>query len=260
MRSASRSHSQATRWRSVPPGEDSAATGINGDQSDNIFDNAGAVYVFTRDGAGVWSQQAYVKASNTWIVDQFGDSIALSGNTLAVSAPLEASAATGIDGDQGDNSVWTAGAVYVFTRDGAGIWSQQAYVKASNTHAHVVIPGGSLAGDQFGESVALSGDTLAVSTTLEASAATGINGDQRDNSVLFAGAVYVFIRDGAGVWSQQAYVKASNTAQDRFGFSVALSGNTLAVSAPAEASAATGIDGDQSDNSVGSAGAVYVFQ
>ncbi len=58
------------------------------------------------------------------------------------------------------------------------------------------------------------------------------------------------------------YVKASNTnASDFFGISVALSadGNTLAVGALLEASAATGVGGDQTDNTAGSAGAVYLY-
>jgi len=218
-------------------GERSAATGINGDQTDNSLRNAGAVYVFTRDGAGVWSQQAYVKASNTEADDNFGYSVAVSGDTLAVGANYEGSAATGINGNQANNSAAQSGAVYVFTRDGAGIWSQQAYVKASNTNA----------ADVFGSSVALSGDTLAVGAFAEDSAATGINGNQTDNSVRMAGAVYVFTRDGAGVWSQQAYVKASNSGGNWFGYSVALSGDTLAVGASYESTSA------------GFSGAVYVF-
>ncbi len=157
-------------------------TGINGDQGDNNADLSGAVYVFTRDGAGVWSQQAYVKASNTDAGDRFGWSVALSDNTLAVGAHEEDSAATGINGDQGDNAALFAGAVYVFTRDSAGVWSQQAYVKASNTEA----------GDIFGDQVALSGDTLAVGASFEASAATGIDGDQSDNNADRSGAVYAF--------------------------------------------------------------------
>src|SRR5690606_19867542 len=100
-------------------------------------------------------------------------------------------------------------------------WSQQAYIKASNTDA----------GDWFGFGVALSGDgnTLAVSANSEDSNATGIDGDQADNSAPDAGAVYVFVRDGQAQWSQQAYIKASNAeADDGFGYSVALSrdGNT----------------------------------
>ncbi|HWO18043.1 MAG TPA: DUF4215 domain-containing protein [Kofleriaceae bacterium] len=239
--------------------EDSAATGIDGDQHDYATLGAGAVYVFTRSGA-TWRQQAYVKASNTdskdWYrpSDHFGWSVALSadGSTLAVSAINEDSAAAGIDGNQADNSARDAGAVYVFTRSGT-TWSQQAYVKASNTGA----------GDQFGQSVALSADgsTLAVGANYEDSGATGIGGRQTDNSAENAGAVYVFTRSGT-TWSQQAYVKASNTdAGDYFGCSVALSadGSTMAVGAIYEASAATGIDGDPTNNSAGSAGAVYVF-
>jgi hypothetical protein len=235
--------------------EDSAAVGVNGGQADNSADNAGAVYVFTRSGT-VWAQQAYVKASNSGVSDNFGHSLALSadGSTLAVSAPQEASAATGVDGDQTDNAANNAGAVYVFIR-AENIWSQQAYVKASNTGA----------GDLFGgfKQLALSadGNMLAVGASAEDSAAVGVDGDQADNSANEAGAAYVFARAG-DTWSQQAYLKASNTgAGDAFGDSVALSadGSTLAVGAGLESSAATGIGGDQGSNSADRAGAAYIY-
>ncbi len=227
--------------------EDSAATGVNGNQADNSALNAGAVYVFTRTN-GVWSQQAYLKASNAEAYDSFGYSVSLSGDTLSVGASTEASAATGVNGNQADNSALNAGAVYVFTRTN-GVWSQQAYLKASNTGSS----------DSFGQSVSLSDDTLSVGAVYEASAATGVNGNQADNSALSAGAVYVFTRTN-GMWSQQAYLKASNTgAVDFFGQSVSLSGDTLSVGAWGEYSAATGVNGNQADNSALSAGAVYVF-
>jgi hypothetical protein len=227
--------------------EDSAATGINGNQADNSAPDSGAVYVFTRTD-GVWSQEAYVKASNTEAGDEFGSWVAVDGDTLVVGAPLEDSAATGINGNQADNSAPDSGAVYVFTRtDGA--WSQQAYLKASNTEA----------GDWFGATVAVDGDTLVVGARFEDSAATGINGNQADNSAPDSGAVYVFTRTD-GVWSQEAYVKASNTeAGDEFGFWVDLAANTLAVGARFEDSAATGINGSQANNSAPDSGAVYVF-
>jgi len=237
-------------------GERSNAAGVDGDQANDAMNNAGAVYVFARDGGGGWSQQAYVKASNTGAEDYFGNSVALSadGSTLAVGAPNEDSSAEGIDGDQADAAAEESGAVYVFTRDGGGGWSQQAYVKASN-------PG---ADDRFGVSLGLSGDgdTLAVGAYGEDSSAVGIDGDQADDSMSDAGAAYVFVRDGGGGWSQQAYVKASNTGIfDRFGNSLSLSddGSTLAVGAVSERSGATGIDGDQTDDRATGAGAVYVF-
>lgn len=215
-------------------------------------------------------QVAYIKASNTRAGNQFGaggtllgDAVALSanGSTLAVGAPFESSGSTGLDGNQDDGSIYGAGAVYIFTRDGQN-WVQQAYVKASNSGL----------GDNFGFAVVLSadGDTLAVSAQFESSATKGINGNQDDDSIPQAGAVYVFTRS-TGAWSQQAYIKASNTGEaargdelgdgDQFGFSLTLSddGNTLAVSAITEDSAAPGINSDQSDNSQRSAGTVYLF-
>jgi hypothetical protein len=228
-------------------GEDSAATGINANQSDNSALDSGAAYVFVRSGT-TWSQQAYLKASNTGANDFFGSSVAISGNTLVVGASAEASAATGINGSQSDNGANDSGAAYVFVRSGT-TWSQQAYLKASNTGAN----------DFFGYSVAISGNTLVVGASAEASAATGINGNQSNNSAGLSGAAYVFVRSGS-TWSQQAYLKASNTgANDQFGTSVAISGDTIVVGARSEASAATGINGNQGDNSAGASGAAYVY-
>jgi hypothetical protein len=239
--------------------EDSGATGINGDQSDNSAENSGAVYVLVRSAAGNWSQQAYIKASNPggcdgcdgddWPVgDLFGSVVALSadGDTLAVAAVLEDSDATGVNGDQSNDNAPDSGAVYIFVRNDAGVWSQQAYIKASNTERD----------DRFGSSIAVSGDTLAVGAERESSAATGANGDQADNTLRFAGAVYVFARDEFGVWSQEAYLKSSDGpgygGSETFGWSVALSGNTLAVGAPSSS--------HLPNNNAPSAGAVYVFK
>ena len=224
-------------------------------------------------GAGQLKQVAYLKASNPIEDAHFGcggtltghagnaSAISDDGNTIAIGAPHENSGAKGINGNQNDHSVYSSGAVYVFTRRGETV-AQQAYIKAST-------PGD---GDNFGSSVALSrdGNTMAVAAYYESSAATGINGNQNDRSIPEAGAVYVFTRTGT-TWSQQAYIKASNTGQaavgdgfaegDQFGYSIALSadGNTLAVGAIGEDSAATGINGDQADNMANQAGAAYVF-
>jgi len=216
---------------------------------------------------------AYIKASNPHAMDHFGcggvnqghtgQGVSISGDglTLAVGAPHEASGSAGINGNQADTSVFDGGAVYVFTRNGTR-WQQQAYVKPSNPKMDA----------EFGHAVALSadGNTLVVSAYWESSKATGINGDQKDTSIPQAGAIYVFTRRGT-TWTQQAYIKASNTGEagtaeafgegDQFGFSIALSadGNTIAAGAITEDSAATGINGNQADNSAAGAGAVYVF-
>jgi len=215
------------------PHESSAASGVNGNQNDSSLYDAGAVYVFVRRGTS-WAQQAYLKASNPGQGDEFGHAVALSadGNTLAVSAYLEASRARGVNGDQHDRSIPGAGAVYVFVRRG-GVWSQEAYLKASNT-GEPGIGDAFPEGDQFGFSLALSddGNTIAVGAIGEDSSAAGIDGDQANNAMNQAGAVYVFTRRG-GAWAQQAYIKSSKPAPNvMFGYAVALdaAGDTLAAS------------------------------
>jgi len=106
-------------------GEDSSATGVNGNQSLNDAENSGAAYVFTRSGT-TWSQQAYLKASNTEADDYFGDVVAIDGDTIVVGAPREDSSATGVNGNQSLNDASKSGAAYVFTRSGT-TWTQQAY-------------------------------------------------------------------------------------------------------------------------------------
>jgi hypothetical protein len=246
------------------PHESSGARGINGNQNDNSVYGSGAVYVFTRRGDS-WAQQAYIKASNPGQSDHFGIVVALSadGNTLAVSAYWEASAAKGINGDQNDDSIPQAGAVYVFTRAGA-TWSQQAYIKASNTGRAGVGQDDWGDGDQFGFSMALSadGNTLAAGAIGEDSTAAGINNLalQNDDSAASSGAVYVFTRTGSA-WSQQAYVKASNSGGgDLFGYGVGLSadGNTLAVGAFDEDGSGRTVNAIP-DNLRNGSGAAYAF-
>src|SRR5205807_1394749 len=128
--------------------------------------------------ASPWKQAAYVKASNPREGAQFGFAVALSadGSTLAVGSQMEESGATGINGNQADNSMPNSGAVYIFARSGTA-WSQQAYSKASNT-------GDAEEGDQFGYSISLSGDgnLLVAGAIGEDSGATTVNGDEKDNS------------------------------------------------------------------------------
>jgi tartrate dehydratase beta subunit/fumarate hydratase class I family protein len=240
------------------PHESSGAAGVGGNQRDNSVFDSGAVYVFTRSGSR-WVQQAYVKASNPQGSAQFGHSVALSadGSTMAVSAHWESSSATGINGNQKDESIPQAGAVYVFTRRGTA-WAQQAYIKASNTgHAGTADAFGD--GDQFGFSIALNADgsTLAVGALTEDS---GSAANQADNAAQSAGAVYVYARTGAA-WTQQAFLKPANLdAGDLFGIAVALNadGSTLAVGSFDEGGSSRGINGAHDNRSRGS-GAVYVF-
>jgi len=230
------------------PIEDSSATGVDGDESNNSGNNSGAAYVFVRDPATqMWSQQAYLKASNSGASDTFGSSLAISSDLIVIGASNEDSNATGINGDGSNNSASSAGAAYVFRRQGV-VWSEEAYLKASNTEA----------GDAYGGSVSISGDSLVVGASYEDGVATGVNGNEGNGSSR-AGAAYVYDHDGIS-WSQAAYVKASTVdAHDSFGSRVSISGDAMMIGAYGEDSSATGIDGDQANNSIQFSGAAYLF-
>ncbi|MEZ5979015.1 MAG: FG-GAP repeat protein, partial [Planctomycetota bacterium] len=277
--------------------EDSNADGIGGAQGNGALD-AGAVYAFVRN-AGVWTQEAYIKSSASDAGDQFGYSVSFDGDLALVGAPYEDSSATGVNGLRSDNAAPDAGATFVFTRN-AGVWSQTAYLKASDAaagdrfgcsvsldggRAVVGAPGRSTntgaayvfdlvagawgqsailtasngeSGDEFGCAVAVSGPQILVGAYFEDSNATGIDGDGSDNSQIFSGAVYSYLLDN-GTWGQSAYIKAPNTdIGDNFGHSVAILGETGAIGAPIEDSAAVGIDGDMTNKRAGGAGAAFV--
>ncbi len=159
--------------------------------------DAGSAYVFTRSGV-TWSQQAKLEASDAAADDQFGQFVAVSGDTAVVGAYL---------GDIGTTT--DAGSAYVFTRSGS-TWSQQQKLQASDAGT----------GDQLGWYVAVDGDTAVI-------------GSRRDDTAAGsdAGSAYVFTRSGS-TWSQQQKLEAGDAAADaQFGYSVAVDGDTAVVGA-----------------------------
>jgi len=212
------------------------------------------VYIFTR-AAGTWTQQAYIKASNTDPNDLFGYAVGLSadGNTLAASAYDEDSSSRTINGPM-DTGRRGSGAVFVFTRT-SGTWAQTAYLKASNAEA----------GDSMGYDVAISldGNTIAAGAADEDCLKPGVNPEGCDNDRAndqSSGAAYVFAHVN-GAWVQQAFLKASNPGkEDSFGARLTISGDgaTLAIGAQLENGSSKGINGPD-DDAAEDAGAVYVF-
>ncbi|KAL1508514.1 hypothetical protein AB1Y20_004614 [Prymnesium parvum] len=176
--------------------EGSCATGVaTTAATDNGCDRAGAAYVFKRSGT-TWTFEAYVKATNAGQYDHFGYSVALDGDTLAVGAVNEDSCTTGVATTAAtDDGCSGAGAAYVFKRSGT-TWTLEAYVKAPNTGQN----------DDFGDSVVLDGDTLAVGAVNEDSCARGVDTTAATDDVCTnAGAVYVFKRSGT-TWALEAYL------------------------------------------------------
>jgi len=139
--------------------------------------------------------------------------VSVSGDTAVVGANSDS------------NAGFDSGSAYVFTRSGA-TWTEQAKLTASDAAAS----------DSFGRSVAVSGDTAVV----------GAVGD--DDGGFTSGSAYVFTRSGA-TWSQQAKLTASDAAaQDFFGTSVSVSGDTAVVGA------------DRDDDAGFDSGSAYVFE
>jgi hypothetical protein len=189
-------------------------------------------------------EPVYVRAHNADASDNFGSSVAISGDTLVVGALNEDGAAKGVDGAADSDAASSAGAVYVFVRGQDG-WKQEAYLKASNPAT----------GARFGASVAIAGDTIAVGAPGEASASADGTG-----TAFGSGAAYVFVRR-RGEWSERQFLKATNAGPgDLFGSAVAIEDGAIVVGAPGEASIATGVNGIQNNNAAVASGAAYVFQ
>ncbi|CAK8720703.1 FG-GAP repeat-containing protein [Candidatus Electrothrix laxa] len=240
----------------------SGDTAIIGAPNDDNY--KGSAYAFTRAADGSWSQQPKLQAGDGAAGDNFGNSVSVSGDTALIGAlgadswagaayaftgsdgiwsqqqKLTATEGTATDEDMFGSSVTLSsdgsialigaafyageqGAAYIFIRSG-DLWSQQQRLTASE----------GMEMDGFGCSVSLSSDAD--------TALVGAYGDDSEQ-----GAAYIFTGSG-GIWSQQQMLTvADGTAGDRFGLSVAVSGDTVVVGAY--------FDDDKGDDS----GSAYVF-
>ena len=180
----------------------SSSTAVVGaDLDDDDGTDSGSAYVFFYFGTA-WVQETQLNASDAVAGDQFGFSVAISGDTIVVGAPKKA-----VDGDS------AAGAAYVFRLGNlTGLWEQEAILTESNGSSQ----------NQFGISVAVSGDTAVIG----ADAAGGVSG----------GSAYVFRRTGT-TWAEQEILDASDVPSsaelpgDSFGISVSVSSDTAVVGA-----------------------------
>jgi hypothetical protein len=178
------------------------------------YTSQGSAYIFTRSGS-TWTQQQKIVASDAGVYDWFGQSVSLTsdGNTALVGAPRD------------DNYT---GSAYIFTRSGSS-WTQQQKITASDAATY----------DYFGYNVSISGDGT-----------TAIMGAYNDTvTANNQGSAYIFTYSGSS-WTQQAKLVASDAAQgDRFGYSVAISGDgTTAI-----------IGAYYDDDGATDSGSVYIF-
>lgn len=200
-------------------GDNTTAFAISGDTAviglqdeDTTALSAGSIYVFTRSGT-TWTEQQKIQASDAAENDRFGVSVGIDGDTIVVGANYE------------DDTYSNAGSVYVFTRSGT-TWTQQQKIQPSDVAAF----------DEFGYSVAISGDTIIAGSVWD------------DDTNSGSGSAYIFTRSGT-TWTQQQKLTASvSEASARFGTAVTIDGDSAAVGVPFE-----------NVSSVSDSGAVYIF-
>ncbi|MCH2161079.1 MAG: hypothetical protein MK085_04315 [Phycisphaerales bacterium] len=159
---------------------------------------SGSAYIFERDGNGEWSEVAKLVANDGASGDLFGRRVSISGDTVVVGAYL--------DDDSGSNS----GSAYIFERDGNGAFSQVEKLVANDGAAY----------NYFGSTVFVSGERVIV----------GAYGDNDNGNV--SGGAYIFERNGKGAFTQvEKLVPSDGASGDFFGWSVSISGDTVAVGA-----------------------------
>lgn len=171
----------------------------------NFLENAGAAYIFKRDGTGAWNEVQKIVASDRAANDYFaGDAVSIDDNYAVVGAKFES------EDENGINTLSFAGSVYVFERDGSGTWNETQKIVASNRQGS----------ELFGKDVSVHNNYLIV-------------GAEQGNVIGgYTGSAYLFERDGSGVWNETQEIIASDAiAFDKFGQSVSIDNNHVIVGA-----------------------------
>ena len=175
-----------------------------------------------------WIESQKIFASNRWADDQFGRSVAISGNYAIVGA---------FNTDRTNMS--SVGSAYIYERNAAGIWNEVQVLSASDKASN----------DNFGWSVSISGDYAIVGAPSEDQNSTG------GSMKVDAGSVYIFERDSSGVWAEVKKIVASDrNTEDYFGASVSISGDYAIVGANKEDENVAG------GSSLSSAGSAYILK
>lgn len=203
-----------------------------GEESSGGIKNAGAAYFFERDGNGNWSEVQKVVAPDRAEKDAFGASVAINDNHAVIGAYLESEDATS------GNTLYRAGSVYVFERDGNGQWNHTQKLVASDRNEE----------DEFGISISIDSIYLIVGSIWEDHDLMG------NNFLSKAGAAYIFEKDGSGNWHEvQKIISPNRSEEDWFGYAVSISGKDIIVGSIGEE--INLVSGDTV-----AAGAAYIFR
>ena len=193
--------------QSLSMSEDIAIIGAWGNDFDQAGNNylpfAGAVYLYQKSEAGVWSFIKKIVASDRTVNDGFGSAVAMDGNYAVIGAPFE-----------GLGAVESAGAVYVFENRDGEITEVNKLLAPDREYL-----------DEFGSQVAISGDWIIVGSPRDGEDENG------ENTILGAGSAYLYHRNGSD-WAFTQKIVASDRGNefDFFGSTVAISGDYAAIS------------------------------
>lgn len=195
--------------------------------------NQGCAYIFERSG-GIWTEAKQIHSSIRHSWDRFGYAVDIDSNIVVIGVWSE---------DESEfeaSSLKNAGAAYIFERNLVGNWLQVQKLDASDRTT----------GDHFGKDIAIDGNLLVIGAEQEDIDGDGGFGDTLSN----AGAAYIFLKDGAGVWSEIQKVTASDRQDlDLLGESVGISGTSIIVGAWQQDLDSVGLD------YIEDAGAAYIF-
>jgi hypothetical protein len=187
--------------------------------------NSGSIYIYDYDGTS-WNETKLI-ASDPGKISHFGESVAVDGNRIIVGAAFDDNA----NGGNPNNSLDGPGAAYIFDYDGTS-WNETKLIASDGAE-----------GDQFGGTVSVSGDRVAVAAEQDDNA----NGGSPNSSFDGAGAVYVYDFDGAS-WNETKFISSDGASGDQYGQGLSLDQDRLVVGA------------SRADNMNGNAaGAVYVY-
>ncbi|MBN4070949.1 T9SS type A sorting domain-containing protein [Crocinitomix catalasitica] len=228
---------------------DLIVVGAYGEDEDEVGANsmskAGSAYIFERDGAGVWMQVQKIVASDRTVGDEFAWAVAIYDSTIVIGAHLEEEDEVGL------NNIYHAGSVYIFDRDGAGVWSESQKIVPIDRAADITFPTGSAGedlSDLFGGSVAIWNDWMVVGSHMHD------YGPGLTAPLWNSGAAYIFERSG-GVWTEVAKIQNfDRETWDRFGYDVAIDTNTVIVCSYSEDELEDGVSG-----SLTNPGSVHIF-
>lgn len=252
---------------------------------------SGAAYVFRKSG-DVWNEVQRLAPAVPVSNSRFGGAVAVDGDRLVVSAPLDSTMAD------------ASGAAYVFAQT-SGMWQEQQKLYPTPAAKDgmfgwaVAVDGGAIAvtaptvvqsgprgqvflfeladgtwkaaaplvapypadADLYGGAMARIGNTLVIGANGESSGAQGIAGDPSRTDAYQAGAAFMYTTTDGRTWLRTTYLKAANPdAGDCFGVAIALTDSRIFVAAPYEGSASRMINGDGNNNGAEKSGAVYVFR